>query len=62
MAEKDQGFYLAWKRARVKMKHLMGDKTRAGLQVPNLKLYQDAICLVWITDWVVPTNKKLLNL
>lgn len=40
----------------------MDDKTRAGLEVPNFKLYQDTICLAWIRDWLVPTNKKLLNI
>lgn len=44
------------------MKNLMDDKLRGGLQLPNFRLYHKAICLTWIKDWVVLTNKKLLNL
>lgn len=47
---------------RVKMKYLMDDRTRVGLQIPNFKLYQDAICLAWIKNRTVPSNKRLLNI
>lgn len=49
------------KRTRIKMKHLLDDKNRGGLQLPNFELYQDANCLAWTRDWVTLTNKKLLN-
>lgn len=50
------------KRPRVKFK-IMGDaKERGGLQVPNLKLYFDAVCLTWIKDWITLDSKKILNL
>lgn len=55
-------FLWSGKRARIKMKHLMDDKNRGGLQLPNFKLYQDAVCLTWIRDWVNLSNQKLLNL
>lgn len=44
------------------MKTLMDDKARGGLQVPNLKIYHEAICLIWIKDWITISNDKLLNL
>lgn len=44
------------------MKHLMDDRTGAGLQIPNFKLYQDAICLLWIKDWMDLVNKRLWNI
>lgn len=40
----------------------MDDKERGGLQLPNFKLYQNAICLTWISGWIKLSNKKLLNL
>lgn len=49
-------------KSRVRKKILMHDKSREGLQVTNLKLQLDANCLVWIKDWIMTTNKKLLNL
>lgn len=50
------------KRARIKTKYLMDDKQRGGLQLPNFKLYHDAICLSWINEWIQLSNKTLLNL
>lgn len=44
------------------MKYLMDDQTRAGLQVPNLKIYHDAMCLMWIREWLTLRNQNLLNL
>lgn len=43
------------------MKILMNDKSR-GLQIPNLRLCHDAICLSWIRDWITLENRKLHNL
>lgn len=50
------------KRARIKTEYLMDDKQRGGLQLPNVKLYHDAICQTWINDWLKWSNKRLLNL
>lgn len=42
----------------VKIKVMMDDQKRGGLQVPNLELYQDAVTLSWIKDWLILRNKK----
>lgn len=44
------------------MKFSMDDKQRGGLQLLNLRLYFEAVCLTWIGDWIRLTNDKLLNL
>lgn len=49
-------------KSRIETKYLMDDKQRGGLQLPNFKLYQEAVCLTWITDCLKLTNKRLLNL
>lgn len=40
------------KRPHIKMKYLMDNNRRGGLQLPNLKIYQEAICLAWISEWL----------
>lgn len=40
----------------------MDDKQRGGLQLPNFKLYHEAICLTWISGWLKLSKKRLLNL
>lgn len=55
-------FIWSGKRARIKQKHLMDDKQIGGLQLPNFKLYQEAVCLAWLKDWISLENKKLLIL
>lgn len=42
---KVMNFIWAGKRPRVKMKILMDDRGRGGLQVPNFKIYQEAIAM-----------------
>lgn len=41
---------MAGEKTRVKRKILMDDKSRGGLQIPNLEMYQDAICLTWMKE------------
>lgn len=50
------------KKPRVKLKIMCEIKEKGGLQIPNLKLYYDAVCLAWLKDWWTLTNKKLLNI
>lgn len=38
---------------RIKYKLLQGMKERGGLGLPDLKLYFDASCLVWMKDCVI---------
>lgn len=37
-------------------------RIRGGLQVPNFKIYNEAICLTRLGRWILPNNRKLLNL
>lgn len=37
-------------------------RERGGLQLPNLELYHDACCLVWVRDWIMLEEEKLLTL
>lgn len=54
-------FIWAGKKPRIRMKILMDDKEREGLQLLNLKIYNEAICLFWIKEWITLSNKKLTN-
>lgn len=55
-------FVWADKRALIKMKSLCDLKENGGLQMPNLKIYFEAVCLLWIQDWMLLENKRLLKL
>lgn len=59
---KTMNFIWSGKKPRVKLKIMVDDRTRGGLQVSNLQLYHDAVALTWIKDWMTVHNKKLLNL
>uniref|UniRef100_A0A803TK04 Reverse transcriptase domain-containing protein n=1 Tax=Anolis carolinensis TaxID=28377 RepID=A0A803TK04_ANOCA len=50
------------KKPRIKMKSLTDDKRRGGLAMPDLKMYYEANNLIWIKDWILLKNRKLLNL
>lgn len=54
-------FIWSGKKARISMKNLMDDRDRGGLQLPNFKLYQESVCLFWIKDWILLTNKKTIK-
>lgn len=54
-------FVWAGRKSGIKMKILCDAKERGGLQMPNLKLYHEAICLDWLKYWML-SNKKLLAL
>lgn len=41
--KKLSNFIWSGKRARIRMKYLMDSKNRGGLQVPNFKIYQEAV-------------------
>lgn len=62
VAKKDNSSFGEGKKPRVKMKILMDSYEKGGLQVPNLKLYHEAVCLAWIKDWITLSNNKLLGL
>lgn len=49
------------KKPRVKFKVMCDVKERGGLQVPNLKIYFEAVCLAWIKEWITLDNKKNLK-
>lgn len=55
-------FIWAGKRARVKLKIMCDAYGRGGLQVPNLKLYHEAVCLSLLSKWISLQDEKLLNL
>lgn len=50
------------KRARINIKSLCDLNENGGLQMPNLKIYFEAVCLLWIQDWILLENKRLLKL
>lgn len=50
------------KKPRVKLKIMIDEQKRGGLQVPHLELYHDAAALMWIKEWLTLQNKKMLNL
>lgn len=55
-------FIWAGKKAQIKMKALWNLKEKGGLQLPNLRLYFEAVSFSWIQEWILLENKKLLNL
>lgn len=55
-------FIWAGKNARIKNKCLCDLKERGGLQLPNLKIYQEAVSLSWIQEWLNLEKPELLNL
>lgn len=55
-------FVWADKRARINMKSLCDIKENGGLQMPNLKIYFEAVCLSWLQEWILVENNKLLKL
>lgn len=50
------------KKPKEKFKVMCDVKERGGMQVPNLKIYFEAVCLAWIKEWMTLDNKKILNL
>lgn len=56
--KKIMNFIWAGKKPRIRMKILMDDKERGGLQLLNLKIYNEAICLFWIKEWITLSNKN----
>lgn len=55
-------FVWAGKKPRIKMKVLCDGRDRGGFQLPNLRLYHDAVCLSWLREWITLENRKLLSL
>lgn len=55
-------FIWAGKKPRLKMKIMCDAHISGGFQVPNFRIYHEAICLTWLSRWMVPNNRKLLNL
>lgn len=50
------------RKPRIKYKLLQNAKERGGLELPDLKLYFEACCLVWTKVWVILKNRWLLEL
>uniref|UniRef100_A0A670HTD8 Reverse transcriptase domain-containing protein n=1 Tax=Podarcis muralis TaxID=64176 RepID=A0A670HTD8_PODMU len=50
------------KKPRVKLKYLTDSRERGGFGVPNLRLYYEAACLLWIKEWVTLKDTDLLDL
>lgn len=55
-------FIWAGKKARIKTKCLCDLKERGGLQLPNLRIYHEGVCLSWTQQWIKLENPRLLNL
>lgn len=53
-------FIWAGKKPWVKYKTLSDARERGG--IPDLELYYDACCLVWLREWITLEDKKLLTL
>lgn len=65
-------YFLYWKKAitnfiwagektRIKYKILCDARERGGFQLPNLELYYDACCLVWLKEWITLEDKKIIS-
>lgn len=50
----------AGKNPRIKMK-VQCDVKERDLQLPNLRIYHEAVCLLRLRDWVTLSNQKMLN-
>ena len=50
------------RKPRIKFKNLTDSKERGGLNLPNLELYYNAACFVWIKDWLTLSNSYILKL
>uniref|UniRef100_A0A670II65 Reverse transcriptase domain-containing protein n=1 Tax=Podarcis muralis TaxID=64176 RepID=A0A670II65_PODMU len=50
------------KRPRIKMKILIDKKERGGFSLPDLSLYYEAACILWLKDWIKLENRELLDL
>lgn len=50
------------KRPRIKLKILTDKKERGGFALPDLSLYYEAACLLWLKDWIKLENRDLLDL
>lgn len=50
------------KKARIKAKILYDEKKRGGLGLPNLKSYYMATVMVWLKEWLLLDDDKLLAL
>lgn len=50
------------KKLRIKMKFLHDFKEKAGLGVRDWQLYYRACVLVWLREWIVLEDQKLLKL
>ena len=50
------------KRPRVKYKILIDITERGGYGLPDLKLYYEAACLLWLRDWCLLKNTDVLDL
>lgn len=55
-------FIWSGKKPHVKYKIMVDERSRGGLQVPNLQLYHDAVAFTWIKDWLTLHKKRMLNL
>uniref|UniRef100_A0A803U1D9 Reverse transcriptase zinc-binding domain-containing protein n=1 Tax=Anolis carolinensis TaxID=28377 RepID=A0A803U1D9_ANOCA len=50
------------RKPRIKIKNLIDDRTRGGMNLPDLRLYYESCALTWVRDWLFSKNKKILNL
>uniref|UniRef100_A0A803TZX7 Reverse transcriptase domain-containing protein n=1 Tax=Anolis carolinensis TaxID=28377 RepID=A0A803TZX7_ANOCA len=49
------------RKPRIKLKNLSDDRTRGGMNLPDLRLYYESTAISWIKDWLLQKNKKMLN-
>lgn len=54
-------FVWAGKKACIKMKALCDSMEKGRLQLPNLRLYFEAVALSWLQEWIKIENNRLLN-
>lgn len=55
-------FVWCGKKARIKMKSLCDLRENGGLQMPNLKIYFEAACFLWLHNWINLEDTRLLRL
>lgn len=55
-------FVWSGKKPRIKMKSLCDLRENGGLQIPNFRIYFEAVCFLWLRDWILLEDDKLLKL
>lgn len=48
------------RKPRIKLRIIQDAKARGGLNLPNMKIYHEACCLLWTKEWIELKEDRLL--